>query len=425
MKLKVVAAVVVLSLQGYSPYAQSSAISDSKPKVLKPIDLAYEPEIKTIQLYPYGTPLLPPVVRLRDGVLVLEFDDLREENDSYYARIVHCTYDWKISNLQPLDYLEDFNEFPINSFEYSIDTHIPYVHYAFQLPTVKLPGNYLLVVFRGSDKDDIILSRRFMVFDNRVVFSREGKLIGPSPIADLNQQINFTVNYSGLNIQNALLDVHVAIRQNQRWDNMASDVKPSFVRDVQKELEYRFFDESKMFRGGNEFRFFDMRSLNYPGRNTAYVNKTVKPFEVYIGKDKSRQYEAYAQYDDLNGQFLLDNYDYRDISYSNYAFVNFSLQSPQISGDVYVAGAFNYWNLDEINKMTYDPAQGLYTCRIPLKQGWYDYQYVLKSSTEPAYLFEGSHFETGNYYEILVYYKPFQTRADLLVGYVRLQVNQR
>jgi hypothetical protein len=425
MKFKVALSAVALLIGACTPVVQSSSFSDSKPKVLRMADQAYEPQIKTIQLYPFGAPLLPPVIHLGESNLILEFDDLRGENDTYNARIVHCNYDWMESNIQTLEFMEDYNEFPVSTFEFSMDTHVPYVHYSFRLPRVKISGNYVLVVYRGTDKDDIILSRRFMVHQDLVVFTRDGKQIGPSSIADLNQQINFTINYSGLNIQNPMLDVHVAIRQNTRWDNMASDVKPAFVREIQKELEYRFFDEAKMFRGGNEFRFFDIRSLNYPGRNTGYVNKTVKPFEVYVQKDKSRQYEAYAKYDDLNGQFILENLDYRDLSYSNYAFVNFALQSPEISGDVYVAGAFNYWNLDEINKMHYDSAQGIYLCRIPLKQGWYDYQYVVKSSKEPALLFEGSHFETGNYYEVLVYYRPFAQRADLLVGYVRLLGNER
>ena len=122
-------------------------------------------------------------------------------------------------------------------------------------------------------------------------------------MADINQQLNFTVNYKNLTILNPLLDVHVNIRQNQRWDNMATDVRPSFTREIEKELEYRFFEEDKMFRGGNEFRFFDLRSLNNPGRNVGYVAKSSKPYEVYIAKDKSRADEAYGQYDDINGGY--------------------------------------------------------------------------------------------------------------------------
>jgi hypothetical protein len=195
-------------------------------------------------------------------------------------------------------------------------------------------------------------------------------------------------------------DVHVTIRQNNRWDNQVTDVKPAFVREIEKELEYRFFDDDKMFKGGNEFRFVDFRSLLNPGRNVDYVDKKAKPYEVYVAKDKSRQHEAYSQYDEYNGNYSIDNYDYRDLSFTNYAYVNFTLMSPPVDGDVYVTGAFHDWNLDQENRMRYDSTRQHYTSRILLKQGWYDYQYLVKSPRLPPYFFEGSHFETENVYEI-------------------------
>jgi hypothetical protein len=321
--------------------------------------------------------------------------------------------------------MTEFNEFPLNDYEFSIDTHIPYIHYRINLPPVKLPGNYLAVVYRGNDKNDIILTKRFMVYDNRISFENERNLIGAGNVAALNQQINFTINYKNLDIINPLQNLNVSVRQNQRWDNMALDIKPSFVREIEKQSEYRFFDESKMFKGGNEFRFFDLRSLNYPGRNVASVSKTVKPYEVYLGLDKSRADEAYAQYLDYNGNFIIANLDYRDDAFTNYANVHFTLASKQLPGEVYVTGAFNYWNLNAENRMRYDSLHGEYQTVILMKQGWYDYQYYVKSETLPPYFLEGTHFETENAYEILVYYRPFQPRADLLIGYIRLEKNKR
>jgi hypothetical protein len=322
-----------------------------------------------------------------------------------------------------LDFMTQYNEFPINNFEFSVDSHIPFNHYWFNLPEVKLPGNYLLIVYRGSDKNDLILSKRFMVYDSQIAFEGERNLIGAGSIASLNQQINFTINYKNIDVINPLDNIKVTIRQNQRWDNLATDIRPSFVREIEKRMEYRFFDEQKMFKGGNEFRFFDLRSLNNPGRNVATVNRTVKPFEAYIERDKPRTKEVYSNLPDLNGGFLLDNYDYRDVNFSNYAYVNFTLASRPVAGDVYVTGAFNYWNLDEENLMYYDSASKEYQSRILLRQGRYDYQYLVKSETLPPYLIEGSHFETENTYEIFVYYRPFQPKADLLLGYVRLAKN--
>jgi hypothetical protein len=427
--MKICAIAAILLLGACTPLVQSSSNSDSNAKILRNNDMAYETQIKTILLHPaFSDPqatLQPAITKLGQWNLRLSFDDLKAERDNYYARIVHCNYDWSKSGLQDLDFMTDFNEFPITNFEFSVDTHIPYVHYWLGLPAVKLPGNYVVVVYRGSDKEDIILSKRFMVYDTRISFENESNLIGAGSVASLNQQINFTLNYKNLEVINPLENVKVAIRQNQRWDNIATDIKPSFVREIEKQLEYRFFDDAKMFKGGNEFRWFDMRSLNYPGRNVASVTKTVKPYEVYIGRDKTRAGESYAQYIDLNGGFTIENLDYRNVTYANYANVHFSLASKPIPGDVFVTGAFTYWNLNDNNIMQYDSTRQQYHASFLMKQGWYDYQYVVRSRELPPYYLEGSHFQTENSYEILVYYRPFKPNADLLIGYVRLEKNQR
>lgn len=425
MNLRSFSILLSLACSCCMPVTPSSGNSESKPKVLVLGDFAYEPQIRTIQLSPPGQPLEPAVMQIGQPPLLLQFDDLSSDRDSYHARIIHCNYDWTRSGLSDLDFLTAYNEFPINDNEFSVDTHIPFVHYWMPLPQVKLPGNYVIVVYRGSDRDDLVLSKRFIVYSNAVTFSNNGNVVGPGSIANVNQQINFTVGYGNVNILNPLADVRVVIRQNGRWDNMAMDLRPTFAREIEKELEYRFFDEAQMFRGGNEFRFFDLRSLNNPGRNVGTVNRMVRPFEVYIATDKPRTSEAYSQYNDLDGSFTIDNFDYRDLAFANYAEVTFALASPQVDGDVYVTGGFTYWNLLPENLMQYDDSRKLYTARILLKQGWYDYQYVVKSKTLPPYYFEGSHFETQNYYEIFVYNKPFQPRADVLIGYLRLEKNPR
>ena len=428
MKSKVL--IFLCFLVGCTPLSQSSQNSSSNPKALRLHDFAYEPQIQTVVIRPgFNDPqtyLEPAVTRLGDWNLLLEFDDLRDQRDTYYVRLIHCNYDWTRSNLMDLDFLSAFNEFPINNFEFSVDTHIPYVHYWVTLPPVKLPGNYVAVVYRGSDKNDLVLTKRFMVYDSRVAFQNERNLIGAGNIASLNQQINFTVNYKNLDIINPLESVNVAIRQNRRWDNIATDIRPSFVREIEKELEYRFFDPGKMFKGGNEFRFFDMRSLINPGRNVLRVNRTVKPYEVYVEPDKSRADEVYSQLPDLNGGFIPDNLDYPDAAFTNYAHVNFTLLAPKpYDGNVFVSGAFHYWNLNDENRMRYDSITKTYHARVLLKQGWYDYQYLVQAQGVPPYILEGTHFETENFYEIFVYYRPFQPQADLLIGYMRLEKNPR
>ena len=68
---------------------------------------------------------------------------------------------------------------------------------------------------------------------------------------------------------------------------------------------------------------------------------------------------------------------------------------------------------------------GYYENRQFLKQGLYNYQYEVISKTRSATFIEGSHYQTENVYEILIYNHPFRPNADLLIGYYLIPVNPR
>ncbi len=393
-------------------------------------DKTYEPQIRSVQCYPNqpteGNASLPAVARMDNQNLLLEFDDLRDQRNNYYARLMHCNFDWTKSGLMDLDFMREYNEFPINDYQFSGNTHIPYVHYRYQVPPVKLPGNYLIMVYRDGNRQDLILTRRILIFDGRVSLVPDDQIAGLGNIRSTNQALNFVVNYPEMEVLNPMASVHVVIRQNQRWDNAKYDVKPSFIREDVSQLEYRFFDMDKTFSGGNEFRFVDFRSLNSPGQNTGRLDKSIKPYELFVALDGPRGGQPYSQYPDMNGSFAPANLDYNDdpAITCNYVQVNFGLKSPKLKNDVYVIGAFNGWDKNAENKMDYDADRGLYSRRMLLKQGFYNYEYWVAAPDDPNQI-EGDHFETENVYEVLVYYKPFQPNADLLVGYFVIPVNPR
>jgi len=391
---------------------------------------SYEDEIRTVMLYPIingtGNNLQPAVAPIDKQTLVLEFDDLQSERSNYYVKIIHCNQDWTKSSLKDLDFLSAYNEFSIIEYDLSSNVSLPYVHYYFQVPPVRLPGNYLLVAYRENDENDLLLSRRFMIYENKVSIFQDDSSQGTGRLWAANQQLNFKINYSRLDMINPMESVHVVIRQNQRWDNIRANIKPSFIREDKRELEYRFFDEDNQFMAGNEFRFVDFRSLNYPGQNTGRMDRSKRPFHLFVQTDKSREDQAYALYQDLNGNYVIDNQDYRDGALSgDYLFVTFTLAIPPANGQVYVLGAMNDWTKSPESKMTFRKDHNVYEATLLLKQGLYNYQYWLESKNANGFQIEGSHFETENTYEILVYYRPFRPNTDLLVGYYLIQMNKR
>jgi Domain of unknown function (DUF5103) len=390
-------------------------------------DAVFRPSIKTVRLYPFANDptdvLVPASVYIREQNLSLTFDDLTTAYQNYSVRLIHCKADWSKSSLSNLDFLYDYNSFPVNQYAFSSDTHVPYLHYWFTVPPVKISGNYMLVVYL--DDATPVLSKRFMVYDKLVQVVQLNDQSGSAQLAN-KQPISLLMRYPQLSVLNPSTQFEVSIRQNQRWDNIIQNVPPAFFREVEKEIEYRVIDTQYMHDGGNEYRFFDLRSIINPGQNIAQVDKLVKPFTARVGTDRSRESDRYSQSLDFNGNYVVQNYD-NGLQYSeNYLNVKLSLPlNKRIEGKVYIQGLFANNPFSSETEMIYDSARSEYSQQLLLKQGWYNYQYVVKNKHNSPSLLEGNHFETENSYEVLVYYKSLQPQADLLVGYLLIDKNPR
>ena len=71
---------------------------------------------------------------------------------------------------------------------------------------------------------------------------------------------------------------------------------------------------------------------------------------------------------------------------------------------VYVYGNFNNYELSDENLMQFNPSLDLFEKRILLKQGFYNYKYILrKNDSIKKNIISGSHYTTENSYQILVY----------------------
>ncbi len=397
-------------------------------KVLVYENATYEAEIRTVMMYPRGggesTYLRPSVAPLSGQNMILEFDDLVQDAEDYRVRIIACNADWTESDLRNLDFLDGYNEFNIRRYEYSVDVKLSYVHYVFEVPPVKRPGNYLLVAYRGSDQRDIILSHRFMIYGDQVNIGVTSDLRGLTSVDRGRQQIDFILNYGDVDLQNPMDQVKVVIRQNQRWDNAITGLKPTFIRDMDSQLEYRFFNFENAFYAGTEYRFFDMRSLQYPGQNVAYTNRQQRPIQVFLAIDKFRGKEAYSRIVDINGDFVVANTDTGNgVIESDYVEVTFSLEAEKIPGEVYVVGQMNNYRKAPENLMRYTESTGQYQAKLLLKQGFYNYKYEVRGDSLSVNYYGGDHYETENLYEIFVYVDPVMERGEYLMGYKQITFN--
>lgn len=409
-------------------FHHTTLASNKNKKELEFVDKIYEEQIKTAILYHAddikATPLYPAVVPIFQQIpLILKFDELFTDDAEYYkAKIIHCSMNWEPSNLSELQYLYEYNEFSIDEFDFSIATKVPYTHFTFPVPKVKLAGNYLLVIYRDGDVEDIIISKRFMVYDQKVKIMGDVGLSTGVVQRRLNQQIEFSVNYTKFPIPNPYLDIHVVLRQNHRDDNALYDLKPTMIKEDIFQLEYRYFNFENNFKAGNEFRFFDIRSIHYGGRNVEKFDISETQIDAYLSFDKSRETEPYSFIKDLNGGFVIENSEgNNDFIESDYINVHFLLDlQGNIDKEIYLGGKFMDWNFEHSNKMKFIEGSGIYMCNLLLKQGLYDFIYFVPENKENSTLLEGNHVETNNEYEIIVYYSDPRLHTDIIIGYLKL-----
>jgi hypothetical protein len=280
-----------------------------------------------------------------------------------------------------------------------------------------LPGNYLLVVYDRDNPESLAFSRRFLVHDPVIGISYEaGRSMGVQE-SRTHQQIEFILNYNNLDLFNPQRDIKVVIRQNQSWITAIYNIQPTRVDEMTKTMEYSPFNLENNFYGGNEFRFFDLNSVIAPGRNVDKVYIKEDRIDAFLMQDKPRGNEFYSIWDDLNGGFFIANIDGVEPRLeAEYVNIHFFMITPEkLNSDIFLFGKLSDYDLLPEFKMKYDQELGGYYGNALLKQGWYDYIYY---TPDVLYSIEGSHFETENDYEILVYVKPQGRTYDILAGYV-------
>ena len=394
-------------------------VDDNRPQL---VDKIYSPNIRTVQLRPSNVVQGLPILRFGGvGRLKLDFDDMSPDFTNYNYTVLHCTHDWQPSDLMKAEYIEGLQDYFIQDYEFSLNTYVPYTHYSLVFPNNNLKltksGNYVLVVYRDNNPEAIVLTRRFMVFEEKLNIT--GDVIRATRLEerDTHQQLNLTIIHNGYDIPNPFLDLHVNIIQNGRWDNSRVDLKPKFIRNQQ--LEYNF-DGENTFYGGNEFRNFDTKQLT---ELTMNVRKTELDtnYTVYLIPEIPRLASRYSFLVDINGRFIVRRLNSeKPESEADYAWIDFFLATDRYDeGDVYVFGQFTDWQLKPEFRLTYDEQTHAYRGKALVKQGYYNYQYVVLDGASFSInetLIEDSHWETSNEYTVFVYHREIGIRYDRLVG---------
>lgn len=388
----------------------------------------FDPFFRTLKVGVPDNLMAPPVIRLNsDDTLVFSFDEITDEASHLQVRLVHCNADWQPSRLVESEYIDGFNIDDIEDYAFSQNTFIHFVNYRFEFPSERLrptvSGNYLLQVFRQDNPEEVLLQARFMVTEQAVVVSGESSSRTDKGLNTEWQQVNLTIDPGDFQLTDPFSELTVKVSQNGRPDATRSIPRP--YRLSGNKIIYEHIP-ALIFPAGNEFRRFETVRNNYPGM---HVDSTVYEspcYHAYLSTDLPRADVSYSYDKTQHGRFVVREYNATDSDLgADYIVVHFELDHPEvINGDVYIDGELSMFAYGERNKMSYDRDTHKYRAQMPLKQGSYNYQYVVvprgKDSEGNSSLIDGDKFETSNEYQTAVYFTPPGARYDRLIGFTTI-----
>ena len=379
---------------------------------------SFSQNIKSIQLRPLQENNFSSIVPL-GTVLELSFDDLDADSKDYQYKIEHMAHNWKSSRLSSSQYIDGFNQNTIIDVTNSFNTLQNYSHYSVQIPNVNTvitkSGNYLLSIL--NDNDDVIFTRRFVLYENTTTVGVTVARSRNTKTLNTQQTVQFSVNHPKIRINNPSQEINVVVLKNNNWNEKITNLQPTFFKTNQ--LLYTYTNKTN-FWGGNEYLNFDNKIIRNSSLNVVKVEKR-NVFHHYLYPFTYNPFKKYTYNPDINGQFVVRTIEADNSkTEADYAMMHFSVSAnePFTNKDVYVYGAFNDFNISSENKMQYDINEKTYKGNFLLKQGFYNYTFATVDSNNKINTndINGTFYETENEYTVIVYYKPFGSFYERVIG---------
>jgi hypothetical protein len=374
--------------------------------------------IKSIQLRPLQENNFSSIVPLGTQ-LQLSFDDLDADSKEYQYKIEHMTHDWKSSRLSSSQYIDGFDQNTILNVNNSFNTFQNYTHYSVKIPNINTvitkSGNYLLSVLNYDD--EVIFTRRFVLYESKTTIGVTVERSRYTKTLNTQQTIQFSINHPNIRVNNPRQEIHVVVLKNKNWNEMISELQPTFFKPNQ--LLYTYTNKTN-FWGGNEYLNFDNKYIRNSSLNVVRVVRE-DIFHHYVYPYTYNEAKKYTYNPDINGQFVIRTLEANDSkTEADYAMMHFSLltDEPFLDKEVFIYGAFNDFNITNENKMQYDAKEKSYKVNILLKQGFYNYTFATQQSdgSVNTHDINGSFYETENEYTVIVYYKPLGSFYERVIG---------
>ena len=370
-----------------------------------------------------------PITILNAGKISIDFDDLTHTYRRMAYRLEHCEADWQPSTgLFDSDVAEGFlSGNTIDDVKESTLTNTLYTHYHLDIPNSKcrprLSGNYRLSVYDDNFADQPLLTACFMLTEP-VEHSMGVRLAITTQtdrtINDRHQQVDMQIDYGNYTVSNPQRQIRTVVMQNRNWLDARWNSKPQYV--MPDGLRWTH-NQDYIFCAGNEYRKFEILSTDAASMGIDRISWDGKDYHVY--PFATSPFLNYVYDEDADGAFLIRNSDNTDVNTtSDYVQTHFRLNVPApYPCRLYLDGDWTCNRLLPAYEMSYQPEGKYYEAVVPLKFGYYNYQFLTadEHGKLSSFRIDSCHYQTENSYQALVYFRPQGGRTDRLVGYAHVK----
>lgn len=376
----------------------------------------YSPMVKTLTTIVNNDWQNRPVMELgsRD-VLHIGFDELSHDSHRYICHLTRCEADWsETTDVFESDWLQGFNDFPLDDYQNSLNTTVNYTHYEFTIPNsqcmIRMSGNYRLSIFDEDNGHEKILDAEFYVVEPVVNIGLNLTTNTDIDVNKSHQQVSINLEYKDLNVIRPEDEIYTVVMQN--WNEQTARLNPAPQYTYHQGLRWEHQREL-IFDAGNEYHKFEVLDVSHPTMGIDRIGWDGKRYQAFPFTTTVRR--NYLTDESANGAFYIRNSNRSEIAYTcDYVWINYTLEAPY-SGEIFLQGQWTNNADATAYQMQYDANSQCYIAQVMQKQGYYSYQYVDKDGrTAPT---EGKFFQTRNKYQVLVYYKGLGDRTWRLVGY--------
>ncbi len=360
-----------------------------------------------------------PILRLGEP-LFLEFDALNGREEDFYYVIEHFNFDWTPSPLVKSEYLSGFDNQRIFNYENSFNTYQIYSHYSLRIPNqqtkgILKTGNYIISIW--NENDQMVFSRKFMVYEQAVTVGVSIKRSRDVKFIEEKQTVDVVIANNSFNFNNPMETVKTVILQNNNLNTAIIGIKPQYI--LGNELIYKYVSETS-FWAGNEYLYFENKDVRAANIGVQFIDLR-EIYHNFLFTNSSRANSPYTYFPDINGNFVITAIDRDNVAIeADYTMNHFKLFYPFLKPGqrLFVYGNYNNYALEAENELIYNSESGVFECALRMKQGFYNYKYVVvePNGTLTEGAISGNFWQTENNYKVLVYYKDLGARYDRLIG---------